>query len=655
MGFSPSLPGQPFLLPPHHRPAFLNQPPPSLSQSPKLLPQSTPFIPPAILPPPLIPPAILPAPPNSALPVGPQEGPFCALRPPPSAPNPSWHFPPLPSQPAGLLATGQSSGQLPVGQLHEPSAFPPLSSLAPSAGIQQQSLFQLPTSFANLFTAPIPSFHIPNYPPTIWKNGKLALTIPQSMLSSSKESFSFAFIGKFAGKRPSLEWVEEKAKFWALSRPCLVSLTIKGYSIFYFNSSEDKAHILGLSPLSMERKKLFFLPWSPWEDESDWPSIASVWVRFSGLPYHCWSQHIIFSLANSIGQPIKLDDITSSQRILTFARVLVNVDLSKRKPQSILVDLQGETELEIVVSFENYPCSVYYQTGHYHQSCPSATQPGKPASPNPEPVPITKATQPPPSLSPTLETSVISLDVLPPPPNPKKNQPGNVALAPPLTTATTQNIFSPPQNHLSFNPSSSTPPVYPANLSTLVSPTLSSIQPTSTQPHSLHNTIIPPTNTSSPGQAKAKTIPPPSSKLPVYSPSINDLPYDVTSLILEKTSTPTIDTSNPFSIVENCSFVDQTINPNLYGRNLQAFFEGNSSIGPPPGFEQPLDISDSLATPALGHPAELPQGKIQASPLVGPLRNHPRGKGKIRCNTSGTGPINRRSRSKWTSPPVSPC
>ncbi|KAJ8615311.1 hypothetical protein MRB53_034683 [Persea americana] len=491
MGFSPSLPGQPFLLPPHHRPAFLNQPPPSLSQSPELLPQSTPFIPPAILPPPLIPPAILPAPPNSTLPVGPQEGPFCALRPPPSAPNPSWHFPPLPSQPAGLLATGQSSGQLPVGQLHEPSAFPPLSSLAPSAGIQQQSLSQLPTSFANLFTTPIPSFHIPNYPPTIWKNGKPTLTIPQSMLSSSKESFSFAFIGKFAGKRPSLEWVEEKAKFWALSRPCLVSLTIKGYFIFRFNSSEDKAHIL-----------------------------------------------------------------------------------------------------------------VYYQTGHYHQSCPSATQPGKPANPDPEPVPITKATQPPPFLSPTLETSVISLDVLPSPPNPKKNQPGN---------------------------------------------------PTSTQPHSLDNTIIPPTNTSSPGQAKAKTIPPPSSKLPVYSPSINDLPYDVTSLILEKTSTPTIDTSNPFSILENCSFVDQTINPNLYGRNLQTFFEGNSSIGPPPGFEQPLDISDSLATPALGHPAELPQGKIQASPLAGPLRNHPRGKGKIRCNTSGTGPINRRSRSKWTSPPVSPC
>ncbi|XXG79493.1 hypothetical protein AAC387_Pa09g0544 [Persea americana] len=196
------------------------------------------------------------------------------------------------------------------------------------------------------------------------------------------------------------------------ARPCLVSLTIKGFLIFRFNSSEDKAHILGLSPLSMERKKLFFLPWSPGQDESDWPSIVPMWVRFSGLSYHFRSQHIIFSLANSIGQPIKLDDITYSQRILTFARVLVNVDLSKPKPQSILVDLQGERELKIVVSFENYPCSVCYQIGHYHQSCPSATQPGKPASPDPtlsKPVPITQATQPPPSLSPTLETSIISL------------------------------------------------------------------------------------------------------------------------------------------------------------------------------------------------------------------------------------------------------
>lgn len=177
------------------------------------------------------------------------------------------------------------------------------------------------------------------------------------MLNSRKESFSYAAIGRFVGKRPCLEWVEAKAKLWPLSRPCMVSLTNKGYFIFRFNSPEGKASILSLSPLSIDKKKVFHLPWTPGQDETVWPSIAPVWIRPSGLPYHCWSQNIILSLANTIGHPIKLDNITMAQRILTYAKVLVNIDLSKPKPSSILVNLQGEGELEISVEYEHCPCS----------------------------------------------------------------------------------------------------------------------------------------------------------------------------------------------------------------------------------------------------------------------------------------------------------
>ncbi|KAJ8645640.1 hypothetical protein MRB53_007388 [Persea americana] len=91
---------------------------------------------------------------------------------------------------------------------------------------------------------------------------------------------------KFKGNVPPWNG-EEKAKFWALSRRCMISLTIKGHFIFRFNSSKDKAYILGLSPLSLEKKKIFFLPWSPGQDEMAWPSTAPVWIRLAGLPYHC--------------------------------------------------------------------------------------------------------------------------------------------------------------------------------------------------------------------------------------------------------------------------------------------------------------------------------------------------------------------------------
>lgn len=99
-------------------------------------------------------------------------------------------------------------------------------------------------------------------------------------------------------------------------------------------------------------------------------------MRLKGLPYHCWSQNIILSLANSIGQPIKLDDITTAQRILTYARVLVNIDLSKPRPSAILVDLQGERELEIEVSYENCPYPTCYKVGQSHQAYPFSNQSG---------------------------------------------------------------------------------------------------------------------------------------------------------------------------------------------------------------------------------------------------------------------------------------
>lgn len=196
-------------------------------------------------------------------------------------------------------------------------------------------------------------------------------------------SFTFAAIGRFLGKRPLLEWVEERARGWNLSSPCTVSLTKKGNFIFRFNSEMDRDHLLSLSPLTMDQKRIKLLPWHPGQDEDEWPSIVPIWIRFMGLPYHCWSKDILYSLANSIGKPIKLTDITSSQRSLTYARLLVNIDLSKPRSHSILVNLEGEKELEIQVVHKNSPCSNCVAFGHSISTCPFCpTKIPQPASPN---------------------------------------------------------------------------------------------------------------------------------------------------------------------------------------------------------------------------------------------------------------------------------
>ena len=92
----------------------------------------------------------------------------------------------------------------------------------------------------------------------------------------------------------------------------------------------------------MERKKLLLQPWSPGHDVSSWPAVTPVWIRLKGIPYHCWGSDILLSIAGHIGKSLRLDEITASQKMLSFARVLVHLDIAKPNLTSIMVDLEGE-------------------------------------------------------------------------------------------------------------------------------------------------------------------------------------------------------------------------------------------------------------------------------------------------------------------------
>lgn len=143
------------------------------------------------------------------------------------------------------------------------------------------------------------------------------------MLENGKESSSQAAIGRFVGRRPTLEWMEAHVRtHWSLSQTCLISLTEKGHFLFQF-------------PLTLEMRKLILISWSVDQGNLQWP--------LSGLDFLV--SHIIvgagiyYSLAGAIGQPISvLNEITASQRIITHAcTCYVNLDINKPRPKSIKV------------------------------------------------------------------------------------------------------------------------------------------------------------------------------------------------------------------------------------------------------------------------------------------------------------------------------
>ena len=90
------------------------------------------------------------------------------------------------------------------------------------------------------------------------------------------------------------------------------------------------------------------------------------------------------SIASYIGNPFCLDETTATQRILSYDRVLANLDVSNLLPYSISVDLEADAKVEVELQYENIPCSKCLSAGHLTAKCPFASKRGtlrKPGDP----------------------------------------------------------------------------------------------------------------------------------------------------------------------------------------------------------------------------------------------------------------------------------
>ncbi|CAI0393617.1 unnamed protein product [Linum tenue] len=63
-----------------------------------------------------------------------------------------------------------------------------------------------------------------------------------------------------------------------------------------------------------------------------------VWVQFPALKIHFYHKEVVTTLGNLIGRTIKLDYHTLTQQRAKFARLAVEVDLSKQLVPRIWLD-----------------------------------------------------------------------------------------------------------------------------------------------------------------------------------------------------------------------------------------------------------------------------------------------------------------------------
>jgi len=80
-----------------------------------------------------------------------------------------------------------------------------------------------------------------------------------------------------------------------------------------------------------------------------------IWVRFPNLPLKCWSSICLSKIASMFGNPIQCDAPTTSMTRLSYARVLIEVDLLLDLPTSINIVLTNGSSLSQQVMYESLP------------------------------------------------------------------------------------------------------------------------------------------------------------------------------------------------------------------------------------------------------------------------------------------------------------
>ncbi|GAY68969.1 hypothetical protein CUMW_268340 [Citrus unshiu] len=140
------------------------------------------------------------------------------------------------------------------------------------------------------------------------------------------------------------------------------------YFLIRFKSNEDMEFVLTQGPWTLMGHYLIVQPWSPQFDSSkeECDSVI-VWIRLPGMALHYYHKRILRMIGQVIGNVVRVDYNTESATRGKFARIAVEVSLSKPLVSQFLLD--GKVQK---VEYENLPfiCFSCGKYGHYYEACP---------------------------------------------------------------------------------------------------------------------------------------------------------------------------------------------------------------------------------------------------------------------------------------------
>ncbi|KAG5598713.1 hypothetical protein H5410_030083 [Solanum commersonii] len=140
-----------------------------------------------------------------------------------------------------------------------------------------------------------------------------------------------------------------------------------GYFIVRFANEEERDKVLCAGPHYLLKRPVIIKPWLPeFNFNEEILTTIPLWIKLPNLPLNCWNSVGLSKIGSSLGKPLYADECTTQASRISFARILIEMDVTRPLPKMIKIrDSKGKM-LEQQVWYEWKPlfCQKCLQVGH---------------------------------------------------------------------------------------------------------------------------------------------------------------------------------------------------------------------------------------------------------------------------------------------------
>ncbi|KAK4709754.1 hypothetical protein R3W88_004267 [Solanum pinnatisectum] len=129
-----------------------------------------------------------------------------------------------------------------------------------------------------------------------------------------------------------------------------------GYFLVRFANLDDRNEVLYSGPHMMNNKPIIVKVWSAeFNFNKEVLQTVPIWVKYPNLPLSCWSQDSLSRISSGLGVPLYADECTTKVERISFARVLVEMDVARELPKKLKMEDPNGRVFEQAVQYEWIP------------------------------------------------------------------------------------------------------------------------------------------------------------------------------------------------------------------------------------------------------------------------------------------------------------